>query len=909
MIMPYRSTFFQVRLFAFGWLYPAFSTRNLSRCLRLLLLFAMTVPSNSLALASSRVTVEDLDRILRTAQRSAIPDSTLAEQVAAVTLEFRPNSTTVKSWFEHSPGPQTTAALTALMDSAAFLPPSKEDILPLPAPDLAAQRELLSHTVSYVIQTLSHLPDFLADRVTTHFEYSPQVIRTGDWPEKADLRKIGVTTANVTFRNGKETEGTEIARAKKAVEPPAGLVSWGEFGPVLRIVLSDGAHSLHWSHWEKSETGRNAVFRYSVPRTDSHYTIHYCCEVVAGEQLRSGDRLTGTLQNLSHSSDFIPSSMTVPYHGEIHISPEDGAIRRITLQADFTASDPMLRADIAVEYGEVQIGSKQFICPTRSVAVALAPKLAYTTRKNPLSLLVNDVVFQNYHHFEATVRILAENAPIDSITQNSKDIQTPVGEVPLTEADSSKNSARLPAGSTAPQLETSEAPLEMDVLPLSERAELLLPTKDEVIRVSSRLVEVGVVVRDKKGAPVRDLKAEDFEVFDNNIRQGLRFFRDAAERAAANEGQPSSPARGAREELNNSVEVASQMPKTAEPGATILLVDDGFIAWNDLSLARQQTLRFLERARSDEQIGLYSMGDYGYRILVEATSDRVLLLKKLRTWTPNIQSIVQAQNREAVNKQNLDTIQSTMDVKNIVNTQNTHGATTERKTGSSQTAFLLLGQIANHLGTMAGRKNLVWISSDNAFMDWTGQVKEFDLMRDSANNPVLRALEAANEAQTSIYPISVSQFDGGGISADIQHRNLQVDPTMLQSQAIKMAIREAADANPTNPALNGLTDANGDPTLSNPAPKRAFSEMQQSLHAYLPPIEETAQATGGRFLHHSGELADELAGILEDRHVLYELSFTPKGPPDGRYHTIRIQIRNRPGLVLQYRSGYLFATE
>lgn len=84
--------------------------------------------------------------------------------------------------------------------------------------------------------------------------------------------------------------------------------------------------------------------------------------------------------------------------------------------------------------------------------------------------------------------------------------------------------------------------------------------------------------------------------------------------------------------------------------------------------------------------------------------------------------------------------------------------------------------------------------------------------------------------------------------------------------------------------------------------------MQQDLQLDLPPIEQTAQLTGGRFRHHAGDLSDELMSILDDRHARYQLSFTTKGPPDGHYHTIGIAIRNRTGLALRYRSGYPCAT-
>ena len=51
-----------------------------------------------------------------------------------------------------------------------------------------------------------------------------------------------------------------------------------------------------------------------------------------------------------------------------------------------------------------------------------------------------------------------------------------------------------------------------------------LAQDDEVVRVKSNLVNIDVIVKDKKGKYVPDLKAEDFTVFENGVQQKLEFF-------------------------------------------------------------------------------------------------------------------------------------------------------------------------------------------------------------------------------------------------------------------------------------------------------------------------------------------------------------------------------------------------
>jgi hypothetical protein len=49
--------------------------------------------------------------------------------------------------------------------------------------------------------------------------------------------------------------------------------------------------------------------------------------------------------------------------------------------------------------------------------------------------------------------------------------------------------------------------------------------QDEVIRVRSNEVRLDVVVKDKKGRPIKDLKASDFEILEDGVPQKVESFR------------------------------------------------------------------------------------------------------------------------------------------------------------------------------------------------------------------------------------------------------------------------------------------------------------------------------------------------------------------------------------------------
>ena len=48
--------------------------------------------------------------------------------------------------------------------------------------------------------------------------------------------------------------------------------------------------------------------------------------------------------------------------------------------------------------------------------------------------------------------------------------------------------------------------------------------QDETVKLETRLVTLDVIVKDKKGKRVTDLKAEDFSVFEDGVAQKVEFF-------------------------------------------------------------------------------------------------------------------------------------------------------------------------------------------------------------------------------------------------------------------------------------------------------------------------------------------------------------------------------------------------
>lgn len=386
--------------------------------MRTLIVLALLAVAAVPAFASRRVTVEQLERAIAEASSKNRSDQSLVRMLAELTLSERLSEADreriAKS--DHL-GPQATLALQLLADESAVLDPP--DLPKTPAPDDTTAQRILNAARTYVSRTLPQLPDFFATRTTYSFDNSPQVLKENEWPVPAGLHLIGKSSREVTFRDAHELKAptAKVAKAPDPI-PPAqhGLETWGEFGKVLAVILLDtekGTMSFH--HWEQAPGGLIAVYRYSVPRTASNYSVDYCCisDGPRGSSRTGRGRRGGSAQSGPPPDATTIFHKTPAYHGSLFIDPATGVVLRITLEAELDNS-PLARIATVIEYGPVLIGDRKFICPLRSMALTQSP--AEPDPANPLFTAppftqVNESSFTNYHRLGSEIHILTDPAP------------------------------------------------------------------------------------------------------------------------------------------------------------------------------------------------------------------------------------------------------------------------------------------------------------------------------------------------------------------------------------------------------------------------------------------------------------------------------------------------------------------
>jgi hypothetical protein len=365
----------------------------MKRIAPLLLLLGLTIP----IYAAPEVSIAQLENYLAAARGAKESDAAIADRLSQVTLNEQLTDGTLSQLLAGTvPGPRTLDQLQILAAASIFHAPPISELPKDPAPDQFVQHQLMSSASKYVNGVLHLLPDFLATRATIGFNNTPGPPDAKRSPPKARLHFVRDYHREIAYRHGSEVEEVVPAHAGAKggrTYNPSGLTTWGEFGPILTLVLSDSLKgSVVWNRWQTSKSGgQMAVFRYAVPLSDSHYAIDFCCYSPKPDD-----------------PPVTPFRVKPAYHGEIFIEPVTGAIVRFTLEAELSDDDPITAAGIAVDYGRVEIGGREYMCPVRGVAISeIHNFMMESVDKVGQERDINLVRFINYHKFASDARIVS----------------------------------------------------------------------------------------------------------------------------------------------------------------------------------------------------------------------------------------------------------------------------------------------------------------------------------------------------------------------------------------------------------------------------------------------------------------------------------------------------------------------
>ncbi|PYT17658.1 MAG: hypothetical protein DMG59_06725 [Acidobacteria bacterium] len=370
------------------------------------------------------------------------------------------------------------------------------------------------------------------------------------------------------------------------------------------------------------------------------------------------------------------------------------------------------------------------------------------------------------------------------------------------------------------------------------------------IRVTTHLVEVNVIVRDKNG-PVAGLTKDDFVLLDKGKEQRIAVFNVSSARRAMPNAPPLPP-----DVYSNRFERQAHAPASA----TVVLIDNLNTKFEDQAYARHQILKFLRSLELEDRIALYSLGR-GVRILHDFTDDQQRLIRSIANYRGETAHELAASEPDSSHTGDAD-IDKWLDEMN-------GGMSDFYIIDRVRTTLTAMEAIANHLARLPGRKNLIWVSGSFPFsLGLNDPLGSPAREHRTFNDEIERATRAMNNANIAIYPVDA--------------RGLVGMPRL--SAGNKPVAKPRAASNPRG-APRAITDI------------PAGHDAMQAL----------AERTGGRAFYNTNDLRGAIRKALEDSEVTYTLAFYPASQTlDGKFHELKVKV-DRKGVEVRHRKGYLAA--
>lgn len=399
---------------------------------------------------------------------------------------------------------------------------------------------------------------------------------------------------------------------------------------------------------------------------------------------------------------------------------------------------------------------------------------------------------------------------------------------------------------------------------------------DSVFRASGQEVLLDIVVRDKKGRLIKDLKKEDFQVSDDGASQKILTFR-------LRQGGEISSA-----ETSASAAAAPKTESKFDPSRQVRLVTLAFdrLGSEGRKLSRQAALDVLKGAPEANLYWAVFMMDQRLSILQQYTSEREKIEAGVDKATAASFSLYTEES---------DRIAKELEITSTGTTAATAGApsTGGPPAGEAQAA---MAQMTLHMLQFA----------DSGDRNQQGQAQLFGLaamIREQKRLPGRKTLiyftgglnipadredffkamiADANRANVTVYCI-----DANGLGT--WNQNSSGNGMLAQAaQAARNSQTAGVNARPVSADDAQSFDRARDATMANP---------QVAL-------EELSKSTGGIFIANSNDLRGPLRKVTEEINTYYEITYTPViDKYDGHFRKIAVTL-TQPDLKVQTRSGY-----
>ena len=418
--------------------------------------------------------------------------------------------------------------------------------------------------------------------------------------------------------------------------------------------------------------------------------------------------------------------------------------------------------------------------------------------------------------------------------------------------------------------------------------------QDEVIRVRSNEVRLDVVVKDKKGRPIKDLNAADFEILEDGVPQKVESFRFVSREAGSNVAEKKD---------DKSAEVATPAPaiptKRSAPTVTALVFDR--LSQEARSLARKAGLAYAEEGMAAGGFtGVFGI-DQSLRTVQPFTDDAALIKDAVERATGTATSTY-ASGGTKIRENTERSIALDQQVSSAASNAAAAGAA--RNSGAATAAGEASGQ---------ARAEQMLLEMQNQMLDHYERLERDQEGFATINSllAVISPMQNLPGRKTIIFfseglklPPAVQQKFPSVINA-ANRANVSIYSIDAAGLRIQSGTAEAARELNSLAGARMAQQASGNDRAGNGPYMRAL-ERNEDLLRFDPRsgLGSLSDQTGGFLIHNTNDLVSGLRRIDDDMNGYYFLTYVPKNKDyDGRFRRISVKVA-RSNVDVQSRQGY-----
>jgi VWFA-related protein len=383
--------------------------------------------------------------------------------------------------------------------------------------------------------------------------------------------------------------------------------------------------------------------------------------------------------------------------------------------------------------------------------------------------------------------------------------------------------------------------------------------EDEVVRITTNLVQLDVIVLDKKGQQVRDLKPEDFQILEDGKPQKITNFS-----YITTETPTQTPATPAPKPDKNAPPAPPRKLRPEQVRRTVALVlDDLLLSGADLVFARRAAREYVDKYVAPDDLVAVIRTSAGAGALQQFTSDRRLLYAALERVRPYLGGVGGVSTFAPINNDSGARADDSRASRGSRDASDGSDAVSDvenfREEYFSVGTLGALGYVINGMRELPGRKSIVLFSPGFRLHDPDDPGGQSDRALVAARHLV----DQANRATVVIYTI---------------------DPRGL--------------------AYTGPVAADTGNVMSGQQLDTIMSTRSARLWDTQEGTQYLADQTGGFSVHNSNDLLPARR-ILEDLKGYYLIGYRPAGETfNRRFHTLSAKLVNHPELHARARKGF-----